>query len=378
MKNPNKPGKVRVVFDAAAKHENVSLNDMLMTGPDLLNSLIGVLLRFRLNNIALVADIKEMFHQVKVPSQDSDSLRFMWSENQSYIGPPEIYEMTVHIFEAADSPSIANYALQRTASDNREYFTEAAIKTVERDFYVDDLLKSVDTVAEAVKLSGELRNILKCGGFCLHKWMSNSKEVLQSVDENRDVGVFELELDNCPIQRTLGMKLNVKEDTFIFSPHLKSMPHTKRGVVSIVSSIFDPFGLISPFILRGKCIMQELWRRGIEWDEVIPEDVQVSWIQWLSEVEQLSQLEISRHHISFSSSNSAELHMFSDASEKAFGAVAYLRYEIDNDIKCSFLASKTRVALLKPMLSIPRLEVQAAILSVRLLDLISKELDLKI
>ena len=88
--------------------------------------------------------------------------------------------------------------------------------------------------------------------------MSNSKEVLQSVDENRDVGVFELELDNCPIQRTLGMKWNVKEDTFVFSPHLKSMPHTKRGVVSIVSSIFDPFGLISPFILRGKCIMQEL------------------------------------------------------------------------------------------------------------------------
>ena len=217
-----------------------------------------------------------------------------------------------------------------------------------------------------------------CGGFCLHKWMSNSKEVLQSVDENRDVGVFELELDNCPIQRTLGMKWNVKEDTFVFSPHLKSMPHTKRGVVSIVSSIFDPFGLISPFILRGKCIMQELWRRGIEWDEVIPEDVQVSWIQWLSEVEQLSQLKIPRHHISFSSSNSAELHMFSDASEKAFSAVAYLRYEIDNDIKCSFLASKTRVAPLKPMLSIPRLELQAAILSVRLWDLISKELDLKI
>ena len=111
---------------------------------------------------------------------------------------------------------------------------------------------------------------------------------------------------------------------------------------------------------------------------VIPEDVQVSWIQWLSEVEQLSQLKIPRHHISFSSSNSAELHMFSDASEKAFGAVAYLHYEIDNDIKCSFLASKTRVAPLKPMLSIPHLELQAAILSVRLWDLISKELDLKI
>ena len=366
LKNPNKPGKVLVVFDAAAKHVNVSLNNMLMTGPDLSNSLIGVFLRFRLNNIALVTDIKEMFHQVKVPSQDSDSLRFMWSENQSYIGRPEIYKMTVHIFGAADSPSIANYALQSTASDNREYFTEAAIKTVERDFYVDDVLKSVDTVAEAVKISGELPNILKCRGFCLHKWMSNSKEVLQSVDGNRDVGVFELELDNCPIHRTLGMKWNVKEDTFVFSPDLKSMPHTKRGVVSIVSSIFDSFGLISPFILRGKCIMQELWRRGIEWDEVIPEDVQVSWIKWLSEVEQLSQLKIPTHHILFSSSNSAELYMFSDASEKAFGAVAYLLYEIDNDIKCSFLASKTRVAPLKPMLSIPRLELQAAILSVRL------------
>ena len=115
--NPKKPEKVRVVFDAAATYRGTSLNNALLTGPDLLNSLFGVLQRFRTKPIAIVGDITDMFYQVKVPPQDSDSLRFLWKDNIKSNGAPDVYKMDVHIFGAKDSPCCANYALRRVASD---------------------------------------------------------------------------------------------------------------------------------------------------------------------------------------------------------------------------------------------------------------------
>jgi hypothetical protein len=129
-----------VVFNAAALHDDVSLNIQLYQGPDLSNSMIGVLLRFRQERIAIVADITAMFHQVEVPLKDSDSLRFLWWDDKDLEGTPEEYQMTSHIFGATDSPC-ANYCLKRTVEDNKAEFSEEAVNTVKKDFYVDDLLK---------------------------------------------------------------------------------------------------------------------------------------------------------------------------------------------------------------------------------------------
>ena len=118
--NPNKPGKVRVVNDAAAEFKGSSLNKSLLTGPDLLNSLVGVLIRFRSGKIAIAADIEAMFHQVRVNQNDADSLRFLWKEDIMSDDPPSTYQMLVHIFGSKDSPTCANYALKRTARDNAE------------------------------------------------------------------------------------------------------------------------------------------------------------------------------------------------------------------------------------------------------------------
>ena len=378
--NPNKPGKVRVVFDAAATYMNTSLNSNLMTGPDLLNNLFGVLLRFRLYPIALVADIESMFHQVTVPDTDSDSLRFLWKEDLSKTGPPDVYKMTVHIFGAADSPSCVNYALKRTAQDNVGRFNCETIQTVLNDFYMDDLLKSVKTPDEAVNLAKELTQLLSSGGFRLHKWISNSVAVMESIPESeRVVQDIDLELNELPIQRALGLKWSVSEDCFFFDPTPRELPPTKRGVVSIVSSIFDPCGFLSPFTLRAKCFVQELWQNGIDWDEVMPENMESKWRRWLDEVKQLSAFKLPRHHIDLSCAKLIEAHVFSDASEAAYGAVAYLRYISDCDsVICSFVASKTRVAPLKATLSIPRLELQGALLAARLWNSLSNELNLQI
>lgn len=116
--HPQKSDKVRVVFDCSAKYSGTSLNDQLLQGPDLTNTLVGVLTRFREEPIALTADIEKMFHQVRFPSTDCDAPRFLWWSEGDLSKDPEEYEMRAHLFGGASSPSCANYALKKIASDN--------------------------------------------------------------------------------------------------------------------------------------------------------------------------------------------------------------------------------------------------------------------
>ena len=131
-------------MDAKAKYNNVSLNDKLLVGPDLLNNLCGVLLRFREERVALLADIESMFHQCQVIEEDQPALRFLW-RNLETKRSPDVYQIIVMIFGAASSPCTANYLLRKTADDNCDdpSFSLETIDTVKRNFYMDDLLKSV-------------------------------------------------------------------------------------------------------------------------------------------------------------------------------------------------------------------------------------------
>ena len=134
-----------MVFDDAALHDGVSLNSQLNRGPDLTSSLLGVLLRFRKERIVLAANIQSMFLQVKVSADDAYTLRFLWWENANFREPPGEYQKISYIFGAKDSPSWASYCLKRTADDNKKIFSEEAVKSVQEDFYFDDLLKAVET-----------------------------------------------------------------------------------------------------------------------------------------------------------------------------------------------------------------------------------------
>ncbi|XP_074659583.1 uncharacterized protein LOC141912256 [Tubulanus polymorphus] len=343
--NPNKPGKFRVVFDAASQFRGSSLKNLLMTGPDLLNSLFGVLQRFRLFETALVADIQAMFHQVRTSESESESLRFLWRPDGSY-GSPEVFKMLVHIFGARDSPCCANYALKRSARDNIDCFSSIAVNSVLRNFYVDDFLKSVPGDSKALQLAYEVKDILAKGGFHLTKWMSSSKWVLSQIHpEELANPSLDLDLGDLSVERTLGVKWNAQNDSFVFKPVIKDVKLTKRGIISAVSSIFDPLGFLSPFILRAKCLIQDIWRSGFEWDEDISGDLLVTWDEWQNELKLLHELKIPRHHELFSPSvSNVRLHLFSDASERAFGSVAYLRYLIDSSFQTTFLASKTHLA----------------------------------
>ena len=165
--HPQKPGNVRVVFDCSGTYRGSSLNDQLLQGPDLTNTLVGVLTRFREEPVAFMADVEAMFYQVRVQPEDCKYLRFLWWPHGDLGKEPEEYQMLVHLFGGASSPSRANYALKKTAEGNKEDFDAVTIATVKRNFYVDDCLKSVPTNPKAVKLVGELRELLSRGGFHL-------------------------------------------------------------------------------------------------------------------------------------------------------------------------------------------------------------------
>ena len=172
--------KLRVVLDASARFAGVSLNDKLLPGPDLSSSWIGVLVRFRQERVAFMADLECMFYQVRVPVSQRDLLRFLWWPQGDVSKDMVECRMHTHIFGASSSPAVAKYALRKTASDNAENFSPEALMTVKRCFYVDDCLKSVSGVEEGIVLAEELRKLTQKGGFRLTQWVSNSRHVLDS------------------------------------------------------------------------------------------------------------------------------------------------------------------------------------------------------
>lgn len=377
--NPNKPAKLRVVKDAAWKCKGVSLNDTLVTGPDLLNSLVGILLRFRRGMVAIAGDIEAMFHRVLVRDEDKDCLRFLWQEDVDAT-VPEVYRMNVHIFGAKCSPTCAEYALQRTANDNVALFSEAAVKTALRDFYVDDLITSLPSADGAVKLAKELIALCRKGGFRLTKWTSNSREVLAALPPaelaSKD---FNLELENLPVERVLGMQWDTEADNLVFRTVMKEAPLTKRGALTIAASVYDPLGLQAPFTLRAKLLIQELWRLKVGWDDPMPEPLLGIWLRWLADLPNIAAFRLPRCYSTFlHDAKRIEVHTFADASNRAMGAVSYLRViNANNEIQCSFLKANTKCATLKP-LGPPRLETQACVVGVRQHNLIRTELDVTI
>ena len=326
--NPQKPGKLRVAFDCASKYRNTSLNDQLLQGPDFTNKLVGVLIRFRQECIALSSDVEGMFHQVKVDPKDWNALRFLWWPGADFSSPPGEYQMQVHLFGATSSQSCAAFALRKTAQDYGAEFDEETVNTLNKNIYVDDCLKSVPTVNEAVNLANQLTALMAKGGFHLTKWMSNSREVLASIpQQERVASVVDLDLESLPVERALGVLWDVEADVFRFRIAAMKETTTRREILSVVSSMYDPFGFASPFVLRAKQILQRLCQAKYGWDENLPEDVIESWRKWLESITQLKEVTIPRCIKQDLSGNirTAEIHNFADASRDGYGAVSYLR-----------------------------------------------------
>ena len=379
--NPRKPGKLRVVFDCAAETMGVSLNKLAYQGPDLTNNLFGVLMRFRLYSVGIMADIEGMFNQVKVSPKHRDLLRFLWWPSGKPDEVPAEYRMTTHLFGGVWSPSCANYALLTAAKELGRKYGSDVEEAIKNSFYVDDCLKSVSTAAEGKQLVQQLYSGLAEHGFHLTKWVSNEPETLSVLPPGESAVVNrQVQLGNdLPSEKVLGLGWDTKLDTFSVRSLEKKSPFTRRGVLSTLSSVYDPLGLVAPFVLKAKVLLQEGCRRNLGWDDPIPEDIRQPWEKWLSELGKLAEVQLSRCLIPSSFLDSqCELHYFSDASEHAYATVVYLRLvNRKGEVRCSFVLSRSRLAPLKTM-TIPRLELSAAVLSVRTHTLLMRELSIPV
>ena len=375
--NPKKPNKFRIVFDASCKYQGTSLNQTLLSGPNLNNSLVGVLVRFREKEVAIACDIAKMFYCFKVEASHRDFLRFLWYDSNYNI---KEYRMTKHIFGATSSPGCSKYGLLQIAKDYGK--TRASARWfIENCFYVDDGLYSCTTEQEAITLLSDTRDICSFGGLKVHKIMSNSKEVLRAFPESD----LTCDLTQCVggvlgSERALGVEWNPSSDKLFFKVPLDSVGLSRREMLRFIASIFDPLGLIAPIILNGKRILQRSCN-GLDWDEPLPADVSNLWESWISDLRDLDMVLVPRclRTPGYNSSETrVEIHTFADASENGYGACSYLRIVGTHGLlSCSLIFGKSRVVPLKGS-TIPRLELQASVLAAKVGSQLIKELSIDI
>ncbi|XP_037924328.1 uncharacterized protein LOC119660022 [Hermetia illucens] len=289
-----------------------------------------------------------MYRQVNVGTEDSYLQLIVWRDN-----PNE---------------DLRYYRLKKSHP-----LASSAIK----DFYVGDVMTGSNSLKEAVKIKDDLKTLLQSAGFNLRKWCANHerllssipskyREVKLSVDDSKDEGV-----------KTLGLTWNPKLDHFrITTIWNEPTEVTKRTVLSDTSRLFDPLGFVNPAITLAKIFLQELWSLKLDWDEAIPMGLHTRWLQFRQELADLNRIRIPRYLETKNATVS--LHAFSDASERAYGVVIYLR-SVNNhgDIKVTLLCSKSRMAPLKTI-TLPRLELCAATFWARLTDRVTKILNMDI
>ncbi len=358
--------KVRIVMDGAAKPSKsgmqLCLNDCLQKGPKLVNDLPLVLMRFRLKKVAIAADVKKMFFQIKLRKKDRDYHRFLWKEGNKL----KVYRWAVHPFGSAASPCVAIFTIKEHASRWKGKFPQAA-ETVIHSTLVDDNLDSCDSVQEATDLGRQLVGLFAEAGMQLGKIMSSHREVREAFPEEMraeslDVAEFcTQDLDN-PVVKTLGIIYLSKEDAFGYAANIPEVKKwTKRTILQHKAKLYDPHGLISPHTIVAGIILQKLWRLGRNWDEEVGGEELRRWESWLQQSRELPTLRVPRC-LSQHPQEKAEIHFFCDASADAYAAVAY--YVTPSQSR--LIGSKGKVAPLKST-SIPRLELVAAELVLELI-----------
>ncbi|XP_036325127.1 uncharacterized protein LOC118738310 [Rhagoletis pomonella] len=237
-------------------------------------------------------------------------------------------------------------------------------------FYMDDYIGGAHNLDAAAHIASNLRDVLLSAGMELRKWSSSCMQFIADIPPSDRETSDQLFFGERGAIKTLGMWWQPQPDVFRFRIKLNEIPETstKREILSMIARIFDPLGWLSPMVVYLKIFMKRLWSTGIGWDDPIPQGLPADWNAFRNGSDDLSEVSICRWMQLVDDSN-VELHVFADSSKLAYGAVVYMRV-IDNqdNIHISLVASKTRIAPFKAMLSIPRLELCAALLAAQLVE----------
>ncbi|XP_071581338.1 uncharacterized protein [Temnothorax nylanderi] len=358
--------KLRVVFNASsASTDKTSLNDFLMAGPKLQQDIAAIILRWRLFRYVYMADIAKMFRQILVHRDDADYQRILWRPPDSLL--IRLYRLLTVTYGQKPSPFLAQRSLIQLARDEGKDFPDA-VNIIEESTYVDDVLFGADDLLSLLEKRKQLVGIMNRGCFPLRKWAANSAELLTDIPEDqRESSDYPINHDDT--LKVLGLSWSPRDDSFRFviSPYAVTV-HTKRSVLSFIAKLYDPLGWASPIVIAAKMLMQELWLRKIDWDAPIPDDLLHQWINYVSDLPNISKIRIPRWTGMRQDKIDVELHGFADASTRAYAAVVFLRIvHSPSNIQVILLAAKTKVAPLKTV-SVPRLELNAVVLLIRLIE----------
>ncbi|XP_042911003.1 uncharacterized protein [Parasteatoda tepidariorum] len=332
--------KVRPVFDASFKKPGfASLNECLSVGPNLIHRILPLLLRFRSGALGVIADLKQAFLQIRLRVEDRDVLRFLWWEDAECT-TFKTYRHCRVVFGVSSSPFLLNATINYHLG-LQKFQTESLKNTIDNlreGFYVDNLVTSVNNVDELEHLKSQAIQIMKEGGFELRCWASNNSREGQETE------------------MVLGMKWNLVSDELSCKMPLNLVTVnekavTKRLLLSIINSIYDPIGFTAPALLLPKFLLQEAWREKLSWEDALSAQLEQKYRRWEKTAALIPECTIPRRMLPVNYDN-VELHIFTDASSFAYATCAFLRCEYRRQVTVKLIAGNP---MKKP--TIPRLEL---------------------
>ena len=366
--------KYRLIVNGKFQFDGHCINDYLLGGPNVMNKLANVLIKFRYHKYVLTCDISHMFLRVKVPEKDRKFLRFFYRDDA---GDIQIIEMCSHAFGLTQSPFVVMSVVRETALQHSNDLPLAA-NAVIKDSIVDDILTGCKTFKELKNLHTEIKNLYSKLQMHAHKWATNSPGLREIIPETEQAGSVNLgeedmellcnEGDGVPSIKCLGILWHPVGDKmqFLGTNNIDSKNLTMREISSKASKLFDPLGLMTPLILEGKLLLQSLWKLKLDWDDEVPSEVSKTFRRWLKKTEGAHLSQIERRVKAKFKAEREILIVFTDASSQAQAAAAYLWCEGLNQCQGTLWAAKQRISSLNRADSISRLELEGAVTGVEL------------
>lgn len=368
--------RFRIVLDGSCVTSNgKSINDIQLPGPNKQEKLEVIVMRFRFHKYVLSADIKKMFRQIKMNSEDLKYQKIFWRFNET--DPLKEYVLTTVTFGMKSSPFLACNTMLKSAEIYKEKYPLAS-KATKDERYVDDFMSGADTIDQVVELYTQLKSMLAECNFDLGKYKTNCFHLLKIINDNLECNDQPLQLSDDETTSILGLNWHPISDCFAFKIDEKWSDDkviTKRTISSAVAKIYDPSGYLAPVVIRAKAFLQELWKSKLSWDEQLSKDISERWINFFNDLSAINEVRIPRW-LQTTDGRDIQLFGFADASELGYGAVIYVRCASGSTIWSNILTSKTKIAPVKTV-SIPRLELCAATLLAQTMTVVRKKCNLE-
>ncbi|XP_048478565.1 uncharacterized protein LOC105389454 [Plutella xylostella] len=360
---------MRVVFDCSMKtNKKISLNDILLNGPTVQKELFDIVLLYRYGEYTLSSDIKKMFRNILVNPEHTSLQNILWRDNSSQA--IRCIRLDTVSYGMKSSSYLATRCLFELAKTHEHNLPLAAF-IIKNCTYVDDIIYSCSDLNQLIEAKRQLCEMLSYGSFSLHKWASNTPSILADIPEaEQQFSQLELQKGNYSM-KALGLNLDVQKDCFIINSPVPFNEEviTKREVLSYISKFYDPLGFAGPIVIKAKSIISRIWSNNTAWDERIPAELADEWLQFVRSLAAMQPININRY-IPTNTAVTEQLIGFADASSTTgYGCCIYHRVvDKTGKAKLYLLCSKSRVNPRANPLTIPRLELNAALLLSTLME----------